>query len=181
MPTDPGNQRLADAVAGQPRIPVGETHFTVTDDEWRVADDQVEVVIGDRLVQRALPQVPLLAVQPGGGAGQRQSPRVGISGHHRLRMTRQVQGLNATTGADVECPLDRQPDDAASQRDRRGTEAQHMVPADRAGSGVRVQVGDQQVLIAICGVGPDVQGGPDGVVMSLEDPLGQCSIDAGGR
>ena len=94
---------------------------------------------------RAGPQVPLLAVQPGGRGGQRQRPGVDVGGHHGLGMSRPgaAPGCRSRCRRRARGPPARRIT-ARARRDGRGADAEDVIAPDRAGAGVRVEVGHQQ-------------------------------------
>jgi hypothetical protein len=144
------------------------------DHERRVGRDQVEGVAGDGLEERALADVDVReAVQRSVEAGEPQGPLVDVGGHDVLGVGRQVQGLDATAGAEVQGAAHWLTQGELGEGGGGRTDPEHVVrlDADRRAVETRRQVGGDPQVPVLGGVGPDVQQWPDLVGRSLDEAL----------
>jgi len=153
-------------VARQRRLAVGEpgvrrrAHHV-----GGVADDEVEGVGVDRVVQRAEPQVGVHPGEEGAQPRQLEGARVDVGRDDPVGVTRQVEGLDAAARAQVEGGAHGGPDRQLGQRrGRRGDPEDEVGPhRDDAAVQTRVEVVADPPRPVLGAVGADLEGGAHGV------------------
>ena len=135
------------AVFEQPR---GAAHRVRRDHERRVRDDQVEGFALDGFEEGALAHVDGGLVEGRVELGERARPRRQVGRDDAVRVSREVQGLDAAAAANVQRRFDALAHRHLQQRQRRPADSEHVVVAQRlAGLHLRQVRGHPPLVVPI--------------------------------
>jgi hypothetical protein len=123
-----------------------------------------------------------------GSRREAQRPRVGVGGDDLVGMGREVQGLDAGAGSQVERPLDLGAHRQLGERGRGAADAEDVVASDHAGAAAApckagAQVGDDVPVVHAVAVRPDVDDRPglDAVAHDQAEGLRVVARQCGAR
>nr|BFF14933.1 hypothetical protein GCM10025699_62360 [Microbacterium flavescens] len=170
MLADLGDDRGDEVVALHAAVAVlvlGHALDPRRDDEGRVRDDVVEGLAGHRLEEAAQPELDAVdQVERGVERGEVEGALRDVGGDHPAGVPRDVQGLDAAAGAEVERPVDLPRDHQAGEGRRGSADAEHVVLAEGAAERELAEVrGDPPADLAARvdeRVGAEVDPGADG-------------------
>ena len=156
------DEALDDGVADESGVAVlvpGEPPAPRRDDEGRVADDEAEALAGDRFEEASEPQLDLGSVQGRRELREGERPLGDVGRDDLVAMGCQMQGLDATTRAEVERAADRAARRPLRDGRRGRPDADDVVRGEWTAAGDLRLVGDDPPVVRLVAVGTQVARG----------------------